>query len=138
MNWLSAISENNNVLTRSIVCKKNGDLNNVDLDHAKTFLWKNTYVGDFLDYTNATVMLESIFKGKMKTLSSSTGVTSGIDCLDIHIKKHSVDQARLLQRQYIGGEHLQKIHATNFHDFSIYLDYVEDENIRRGSFSTNW
>jgi len=119
LDWSLHVPYNNNILTRSILCKEKGNLEKYDLDKAKAFLNERVYVGDSKDYIGATKMFKNIFN--WDSVSSD-------ECIESSLQKYTSNQARILQSPYIGNEHLKKIYEANLYDFSIYFDYVKDES----------
>merc|ERR1712157_122735 len=92
LNKTSTVAKNNNVLTRSILCKMHGELNTKDVNNAKKFLQEKAYFGDIKDYSDIIEQLRHQFHWK-----SSTSISSGMVCMDKKLKKCFEEEARVLQ-----------------------------------------
>lgn len=122
LNWSpsSASSDHiDNSLTRSILCRMSGKLNNDDLNTTRTFLTENAHVGNFLDHMKAISMFQHKFNWKMISSSSQ----SAYHCIDNQFKKVLTDEKRLLH-QNVKNDLLLTVYKDHFYDFNIYLDYV--------------
>jgi len=129
LNWISTAAENNNVLTRSILCKKDDDLSTKDMNDALSFLDERVSVGDIKNYTKTTNMLQQKVKWRVKNSSSSIS-SSAQSCFDSYFRASSNKQARLLDGgQYSETEQLHKIYKSHSYDMDIYLKYAENASL---------
>lgn len=131
LNQTSALPGNNNALTRSILCKKHGDLTAKDFDSAKKIISEQLCIGRLEDYYDVVEKLQHRSKWKAKLASSNDAVASKKTCMDKYLKQHFIEQERLLQYHNIfeGIEEdplFKKIMEVNSYDINTYLEYEKD------------
>jgi len=131
----ATLPENSNALTRAILCKPRAELNNNDLNIARTFLNEKAYIGDFKDFADATIKFQGRFKWWRNNEKISSSFTipmlSVSDCMEKYHNTLLEKQERLLKRydETIDEQKqlLNRIIDANFYDFSIFMDYEKQK-----------
>ena len=131
----ATLPESSNALTRAILCKPRAELNNNDLNIARTFLNEKAYIGDFKDFADATIKFQGRFKWWRNNEKISSSFTipmlSVSDCMEKYHNTLLEKEERLLKRydETIDEQKqlLNRIIDANFYDFSIFMDYEKQK-----------
>lgn len=119
-----------NSLTRSILCKMDGELTHQDLTNAKRFLKEKAHVGIFNHYMEAIAMFQKHFNWKNHNRDKDNDGTANTNTTLVHKCAKQYIQGFILQQasHYSDGNekdmNIKRMHDLNFLDANIYSEYM--------------
>jgi len=119
----NALEMTNNVLIRSIVCKKRSNevVSSTDLEDAKRILnYTNSYVVLMSHDMDAINVFQKKFHWKAEVSSSHN---ENNKCMESHFKNIDIQQASLLRDHY-ETNNLKQLYRLNSYDLNLYMGYV--------------
>ena len=121
-----------NSLTRSILCKKNGDLTDQDLIDVKYFLKEKSTVGIFHNYMDAIRKFCKEFHWGGRANNINAALADNEKCIRHHFRTFIAKRASHYSSMS-NSMNMDLIHDLNFHDSNLYSDYFAAWNSEKKS-----